>query len=523
MPHPATKLERNRSWIVPVGLGVILLVAATIRLFSLGTPPLKVFDEIFYVDDACRYIEDTSRVCGSGELTRAQPPLAKWLIAVGIWWLGPSAVGARLTPALVGILSVWVLYLMGRKIFASPVPALLASGFLAIDFLHVVNSRTAYLEVFAGFFVLLAFLFYLLDRSVSGTAMSSAGGKSSDRPWFLREIRFQQIRRRWRVFLGLSLGLALASKWTTAPVLVGVAALIVEDVRSRSANDDQPYSFGQVLKQEAPSILLCLAVLPAVVYAFSFIGRLPGDLLSLPWSEEAWIRQLFERQRYMLDYHFELRRVFSGSKNHPYASAPWSWPLVQRPVSFSFAIRGGHYHQIVAIGNPLVWWPALGAALYALLEVVRRRRCRSVLVVPLVGLASTYGFWLLVTPQVSNTFLYYFGTAVPFLCLLLGWAVAQVAASRAGRSLVVAYLVAVCGSFAFFWPVLTWMPLSAKDWRARMLFSDCRYREPSASPAAGLRYPTTDLAYPEGSFPPGAALPDEHLPHMTSPDGWCWR
>ena len=57
----------------------------------------------------------------------------------------------------------------------------------------------------------------------------------------------------------------------------------------------------------------------------------------------------------MLDFHTAL------SGDHPYQSPPWSWPLIKRPVAYWFADEGGAYREILAMGNPLVWWPGLVA------------------------------------------------------------------------------------------------------------------------------------------------------------------
>lgn len=507
------------GWALP--LMAVTVLAAVLRFWGLKSPELMIFDEIFYAPDGCRYVADLAFFCGEGEFTLAHPPVGKWLIAAGTWWYGPTALGARVASAIFGSLSVAVLYLIARKLYASVVVALAAAGLLAIDFLHLVNSRAALLEVSVGFFILLAFLFYLYDRDAS----LSEGGRlltgAADRPTFSRDVNVKGLRWRWRLLMGIALGLAVGSKWTAVPVILGIAVLMLLESRK----SDPSRRFRQTLRNEMGSLLLFLVLVPFVVYAVTFVGRLPGGFLVAPWSDASWFRQFVERQVSMFDYHFALRRLFSWASNHQYASPAWSWPLLQRPVTYSFAIRDGHYRHIIALGNPLVWWPALAATLYAITCVVRRSEHRAGFLIPLVGLASTYGYWLLLTPRLSDVFLYYFGTAVPFLCLLVAGAMAKLARATGARVLLAGYTAAAAGVFVFFWPVLTWAPLTPDEWRSRMWFSDCSYREPPGTPGAGIRFPVVTEAPPpeETIVLPGNAMPDEHLPTQTEGDGWCWR
>ena len=39
-------------------------------------------------------------------------------------------------------------------------------------------------------------------------------------------------------------------------------------------------------------------------------------------------------------------------------SPPWPWIALKRPVAYYFSAEGGSYREILALGNPLAWWPA---------------------------------------------------------------------------------------------------------------------------------------------------------------------
>ena len=73
--------DRLRGWIVTLS---ITAIAALTRLWALGWPRTKVFDEVYYATEAkevLRYGYEDNR----GYLFIVHPPLGKWLIAGGVW------------------------------------------------------------------------------------------------------------------------------------------------------------------------------------------------------------------------------------------------------------------------------------------------------------------------------------------------------------------------------------------------------------------------------------------------------
>src|SRR4029453_6423199 len=99
--------------------------------------------------------------------------------------------------------------------------------------------------------------------------------------------------------------------------------------------------------------------------------------------------------------------------------------------------------------------------------------------------------WLLLV-QRREQFLYYLLPAVPFMCLALAEVLMQIRGRWRPLILAVSF-GAIIGSFAFFYPLLTAVPLSRSAWEARILFRDCAL------------YPVEPLREP---VPP--------------PSGWCW-
>lgn len=130
-------------------LAFVTAGAGLIRLYRLTQPSFQVFDERTYVKDACFYVHADGRPpCFDQEVTTVHPPLGKWLIGWGIEATDFSAIGWRIAAAIAGTLTVALLYLLARRLLRSTPGALLASGLLAIDFLHFVQSRVGMPDVF---------------------------------------------------------------------------------------------------------------------------------------------------------------------------------------------------------------------------------------------------------------------------------------------------------------------------------------------------------------------------------------
>ena len=124
-------------------------------------------------------------------------------------------------------------------------------------------------------------------------------------------------------------------------------------------------------------IAVAFMAVPALVYVASYAGHFaaglgPGEWVSL--------------QRDMVDYHREFR------VDHPRDSSPFTWLLLQRPVSYGSLHAPGRISITMALGNPALWWGFL-ASLPFLLATWWRRRDRTVELV-LLAWASLHLSWL---------------------------------------------------------------------------------------------------------------------------------
>ncbi|HEY8922344.1 MAG TPA: phospholipid carrier-dependent glycosyltransferase [Candidatus Limnocylindria bacterium] len=482
-------------------MAIVTVGAAVVRLAGLTTPGGLVFDEIFYARNACRFVIDTAQ-CGIDDLVSgAHPPLGNWLIGIGIRLFGYDEFGWRIASAAAGTLSVALLYVLVRRLLAGHVPATAATGgataaaaLLATDFLDLVQSRVAMLDSFVTMLVIAVVLCVVLD----GGRRRGPRGEDLGAP---RWLRLLSLGRPWRLAAGLALGAAVAVKWSGGYVAFGLIALLVAwevaASASRPGDDQRPgwrAAVGDAFRREAIPSLVLLGVVPVIVYLASYTGRVDGDLLALPWRAGSVWRGILEHQLAMLRFHLGL------AGDHPYESAPWSWILLERPVAYSFASSSNAYREVLAIGNPLTWWP--GAVALVAVGVRWVRSGASLArpeVVLLVAALSTYLPWLLLSGSRSQVFIWYLLPTIPFLYAALGLYTALAWRSVTGRIATGLAAVAIAISFAFFYPILTAAPLTPAEWRSHIWFADCR--RPGA---------------------PTLVIPDDEINRGPPPSGWCW-
>jgi len=130
-------------------LAAITLLAALLRFYKLGEWSFW-YDEIFTLRD----------VASIFELSAANQQFSRWLIYGAVNLLGTDEFNARLVPALVGILSIPILYFPTRKMFGPPT-ALLFAVFLAVSPWHLYWSQNArFYTTLLLFYTLALFLVY---------------------------------------------------------------------------------------------------------------------------------------------------------------------------------------------------------------------------------------------------------------------------------------------------------------------------------------------------------------------------
>lgn len=414
---------------------IVGAVAAFLRLFNLGSPHALVFDETYYVKDAwtlSRLGYEGNWKSGADELfvtgqfdsfTKAgsfivHPPLGKWLISLGLMTFGPqNAIGWRIVPALFGIGLVVLLMFTAKRLLGSHSAATLAGFLLAIDGHAIVLSRTALLDGFLAFFVLLAFYFLIRDREdarLRYTVMSireSQGKRQGSVIW----------ARPWLVAMAVSLALATSVKWSGAyfALFFGLY-IVISELLLRRRYKLRDWFFDGLLSQTFASLVLTVPIFVAV-YVANWTGWILTDRGYARHSKNTWWESLVQYHLDIYGFHVNLHTP------HSYASNPLTWLFVGRPTSMYylgtplgndcpwFNGPNGCASAITALGNPFIWWGALASLLYLLYHYVRHGNRTEGLI--LLGFGAGYLPWLLYMQR--TIFQFYAIAFLPFSILAL--------------------------------------------------------------------------------------------------------
>ncbi len=390
-------------------LFILLIFFVALAGHRLSYPFEPVWDEQYYVPAA------QALVAGHDFIETPHPPLGKFLTALSIYALGDNPFAWRL-PALIAGGGVLVcVYYLGVFCTGSGAGGLIAALILAAESLAFVQSRTAIYSSIMLFFFLLAIL--LLMR------------------WYKRGHGSAVV------FSALAFGAAVATRWVAlsgAVLLVYVGWLAV---CSRQMTRRQALLYATSF----------LAVAAALYMALFLIGPLARG--------EGVLEGLFAN-RIMFRNHWT-----NLSLQHRYSSPWWSWPLLIRPVWFGFrsypmlAADGSQVVEgILNIGNP-VFFAALPVAVgVACYRFCRRRGTSGAPLLLLLGIGSQWLQWAWV-PQ--NTFLHYYYTVLPFGAVLIAEVLLSLwRYSLLGRVVCVLYLASACAMFAYWYPLLTAIPVS---------------------------------------------------------------
>ncbi|WP_200942347.1 MULTISPECIES: dolichyl-phosphate-mannose--protein mannosyltransferase [unclassified Leifsonia] len=486
---------RLRLWYWGGPLAVTLL-AAVLRLWNLGHPHSLVFDETFYVKDAYTLLRngvestwpddaDAQFNAGNTDIYNpdgsyvVHPPLGKWIIALGLAVFGAGdSFGWRIGTAVVGILAVFLITVIARRLFRGSTLIGVIAGFLfAIDGHAIVMSRVAILDNSIMFFALLGFGAILLDRGWNENRLAAwmqRKRESTGNPdtgswgpalWW----------RPWLLAAGLAFGLAASVKWSGLYFLAGFGLyVIVVDMLARRRAGVAFWATSAVLKQGPVSFLLMVPV-AVVTYFVAWTGWfVTATGYYRNWADEpgnAWTGALAWVPRSLQSFwHYEAAAYqwnISLATPHPYQANPFTWLFMIRPTSMYYLGTTSENgcptdacsDAITSIGNPIIWWAATAAVLYLVYRLARYREWRVGLI--LMGIAAGYLPWLLYSGR--TVFQFYTIAFEPYLILALTAVLALILGRRddptwrrqRGIGVVAAFLgVAVLVSI-FFWPLWT--------------------------------------------------------------------
>ena len=401
--------------IAPISL--IIAFALILRLWRLNLPKGYIFDEVYYAKNANSLIRNGVELNSQGQAEFiVHPPLGKWLIGIGIKIFGNNEFGWRISAAVIGTLSVLLIYFITKELFKSVFLSNIAAALMAFDGLALVMSRVALLDIFLMFFILLAFYFLV---------------------------------KNYLWLSGIAIGLAAATKWSAIfliPffILLTLNYLQIEPIK--------------LLKRAVQFIFL-----PSLIYLISWSGWI---FTSGGWDRQSGSNIFTSLWKYhiaILDFHRSL------AETHSYAANPWSWLILGRPTSFFYETPTGCgvsscSQEILAIGTPILWWAGIFAIALTFGFFVANRDRISTLI--LAGIAGTYLPWFLI--QSRTTFYFYAISILPFLILALIYTFNWILKYGDYRKQIIAFLVVVAINFIYFLPVLLGIEIPYNQWLSRM-------------------------------------------------------
>ena len=498
MPH-----DRLAGWLWPLAVTVL---AGVLRFWDLGRPRAVVFDETYYMKDGLSLLRygyeraaiegaDAKILDGVTEVFKndpsfvVHPPFGKWVIGAGMQLFGVDPFGWRFSVALLGTLAVLMVARITRRLTRSTLIGTAAGLLMAVDGMAIVHSRTALLDQTVMFCALAAFGFLLIDRDRSRARLATLAeqrGLGDDGvgrglgPWLWW--------RPWRVAAAVMLGLTIGTKWSGLWFLALFGLMtVVWDVGARRIVGVRRPWLATFLKDAWPAAIVMVGVAAAVYLACWWGWLVSDDGWGRQWAAEnpgEGLLWLPEALRSLWHYHQEAWGFHVGlSSPHSYQSNPWSWPLQARPTSFFYESyklgeKGCEVDscaaEVIALGNPIVWWAATAALVHQAWRWLARRDWRSGAV--LVGFIAGWAPWLLF--QGRTVFTFYAIAFLPYMIMALAMSLgvvlgrAQASPNRRTWGAVVAggvVLAAVAAGW-FFYPIWTGQTIPYDVWHIRMWF-----------------------------------------------------
>ncbi len=419
----------------PITAAGFTLLALAMRLWHLGQPKGFIFDEVYYAKNAHSYALHGVELNDKGQADFiVHPPVGKWLIALGIKIFGFNEFGWRVSSAVIGSLSVLLIYLVAKKLFNNPLISSSAAILTLSDGLHLVHSRTALLDIFLMFFILLGFYFLLNSRH-----------------WLA----------------GVSLGLAAGVKWSGLYFFVAYFFFMLYSDYRQARAMEEPSTLKFTLKNNFITRAFQYGIVPVVTYIASWFGWF---INSTGWDRN-WSHNIL---RNFWHYHAEILNFHKNLVDkHSYSANPWSWLVMGRPTSFFYATpktcgAKSCSQEILGLGTPFLWWSATAAIAITFGYWLARREWQSGLL--LLSFVAGYIPWF--TFQKRTMFSFYAIAFEPFLILMICYVIAKFLEDQGKRRIreryVYGYLAIIVLCFIYFSPLYFGGVISYSSWYNHM-------------------------------------------------------
>lgn len=371
-----------------------------------------MFDEVYHGRTAYEFLH------GLSIYENTHPPLGKSIISIGIALFGMNPFGWRFMCALFGTLLIPLMYLFARKMFCRTDIACLTTVLLGTTFMNTTLSRIATIDILVAFFsICMFFCMYGYIQALSEN----------------KPMRQQGL---WLLSGGISMGLAVATKWTGVYAAAGIAVLFFWFLLEHIGGIKGIKEHGSFLVKTGLWCVLCFIVIPFGIYTLSYLPFVKA------YPDKGLFGHMIANAGLMFSYHSSC--VF----DHPYSSEWYQWLYGSKPLADSRVyFADGTVSVVMTLLNPLL---AVGGliALFHQLYLWKRKHCRRALFL-IIAYASMLLPWLFVHRTV---FIYQYFISSLILVLMIG---NSVSVSRHGKRNILVLSSISIALYVLYYPVLT--------------------------------------------------------------------
>ena len=410
----------SRSQIIAFFL--ILIFALCLRTINITSPAALTFDEAHYIPPA-QFMgglianpngnkwESVEAIHKSPDPNFIHPSGSKFLILAGIKIFGNDAFGWRFFSVAFGMASLILFFVVTTKLLASANAGLMGMFLLSADFLHIVQSRLAMIDMFLFFFTVAVFGFAAL--------LTSTKNKS----WLL-------------------LGVIIVGGTSIKYVFALWAALAILYILCRHG----------IRKFETWSYIISAGVFSLLLYTLWGFYYVSAD-----FSFAHWVQLHFE----------SVKRTTDVLKFHQYGSHPGQWLFNSKAIWYSFDSRDDVYRGILGFGNPVLWLAFIPLS-YNVFTLVKEKYAAKAVPLskeffPLLWFILIYAplFFLMWKRQ---GYIYYMLPAVAPMTVVI----CQSLLNMKNRKIVYGFLGLNLAALGFFLPTVMYLPMSV-DWYVMIL------------------------------------------------------
>lgn len=371
-----------------------------------------MFDEVYHGRTAYEFLH------GLSIYENTHPPLGKSIISIGIALFGMNPFGWRFMCALFGTLLIPLMYLFARKIFCRTDIACLSAVLLGTAFMNTTLSRIATIDILVAFFSMLMFF------GMYGYIQA------------LSENKPMWQQRLWLLSGGISMGLAVAIKWTGVYAAAGIAVLFFWFLLEYIGGIKGIKEHRSFLVKTGLWCVLCFIVIPFGIYTLSYLPFVKA------YPDKGLFGHMIANAALMLSYHSSC--VF----DHPYSSEWYQWLYGSKPLADSRVyFAGGTVSVVMTFLNPLLAVGGLIALLHQF-YLWKRKHCRRALFL-IIAYASMLLPWLFVHRTV---FVYQYFISSLILVLMIG---NSVSVSRHRKRNILVLSGIGIALYVLYYPVLT--------------------------------------------------------------------